>query len=198
MNEQQVEEAEPTGRDSGFTPHLEREYREEHRDELQEDLDLDNPMAVPELRKITVNMGLGDLEDPREQIQAAREDLARMTGQQPVVTRARKSIAGFNIREGDPIGLKVTLRGSRMYAFLERLVKVVIPRIKDFRGLDPHSMDGQGNFSFGIDEQVTFPGIEIEEIMFVQGMDICITTDARNDREGLALLEALGMPFQDQ
>lgn len=178
-------------------PSLENEFEEEGRERLKEELDLDNIMGVPELAKITVNMGLGDVSDQRQRVQQAKEQLAVMTGQEPVVTEAKRSIAGFNIRKGDPVGLKVTLRGEHMYAFLERLITVVIPRIKDFSGLEPSSFDGDGNFSMGLEEQVTFPEIEVDAVQEVQGMDICITTTAENDEEGLALLNELGMPFQD-
>ncbi len=178
-------------------PSLENEFEEEGRERLKEELDLDNIMGVPELAKITVNMGLGDVSDQRQRVQQAKEQLAVMTGQEPVVAEAKRSIAGFNIRKGDPVGLKVTLRGEHMYAFLERLITVVIPRIKDFSGLEPSSFDGDGNFSMGLEEQVTFPEIEVDAVQEVQGMDICITTTAENDEEGLALLNELGMPFQD-
>jgi large subunit ribosomal protein L5 len=192
---------ETTGAETGdvqaLDPSLKNEFEEEGRERLQEELDLDNIMGVPELAKITVNMGLGDVSDQRERVRRAKEELAVMTGQEPVVTEAKRSIAGFNIRKGDPVGLKVTLRGERMYAFLERFVTVVIPRIKDFSGLDPSSFDGDGNFSMGLDEQVTFPEIEVDAVHNVQGMDVCITTTAENDEEGLALLNELGMPFQD-
>ncbi len=194
--EKQTDEQEATG-DTAVEPELQETYREEVRSQLKERLELDNLLGVPELDKITVNMGLGDVSEDRDRVEWAREDLARITGQQPVVTKAHKSVAGFNIREGDPVGVKVTLRGSRMYAFLERLITVVIPRIKDFSGLDPDAMDGQGNFSMGIDEQGTFPGIDVNELNAVQGMDICITTTAEDDEAGLALLDELGMPFKE-
>lgn len=178
-------------------PSLKNEFEEDGRERLKDELDLDNIMGVPELAKITVNMGLGDVSDQRERVRRAKEQLAVMTGQEPVVTEAKRSIAGFNIRKGDPVGLKVTLRGERMYAFLERLISVVIPRIKDFSGLSPSSFDGDGNFSMGLEEQVTFPEIEVDAVQDVQGLDVCITTTAENDEGGLALLNELGMPFQD-
>ncbi len=193
MAETETENAASTG----GAPELERRYHEEIRPELKEELGLDSIMAVPELTKITVNVGLGQNEDQRDRINAATEDLKRITSQQPVVTRAKKAVAAFDIREGDPIGVKVTLRKTRMYAFLERLIHLVIPRFRDFRGLDPDAMDGSGNFSMGIENQTVFPGIDIDEVEYVNGMDVCISTSADNDRDGLALLRALGMPFQE-
>jgi len=192
-DEQQTNEE--TGR--SVDPELQRTFEQEGREQLKEELDLDNIMGVPELKKITVNMGLGDVSDQRDRVEWAREDLARITGQQPVITRAQKSVAGFNIRDGDPVGVKVTLRGARMYAFLERLITVAIPRIKDFSGLDPDGLDGQGNFAMGIDEQGTFPGIDVNSVNAVQGMDVCLTTSADNDEEGLALFRELGLPFRE-
>ncbi len=179
-------------------PSLLKEFEEGGRMRLKDELNLDNIMGVPELEKITVNMGLGDVSNQRDRVRKAKQELARMTGQEPVVTEAKRSIAGFNIRQGDPVGVKVTLRGVRAYAFLERLITVVIPRIKDFSGLDPGSFDGHGNFSLGLEEQVTFPEIDVDEVQNVQGMDICITTTAEDDEDGLALLNELGMPFQER
>ncbi len=186
------------GEEHAVEPELKQTYADEVRPRLKEELDRDNIMGVPELKKITVNMGLGDVSEQRDRVEWAKEDLALITGQQPVVTRAHKSIAGFNIREGDPVGVKVTLRGDRMYAFLERLITIVIPRIKDFSGLDPDAMDGQGNFSMGIDEQGTFPGIDVNEVSAVQGMDVTITTSADDDEAGRTLLTELGMPFREE
>ena len=163
---------------------------------LFKELALDNVMQVPKLVKITLNMGVGEAANDKKLLTGARQDLELITGQKSVATKARKSVAGFKIREGWPIGAKVTLRGDRMYEFLERLISVSIPRIRDFRGLNRKSFDGQGNYSFGVKEQIIFPEIEYDKIDVLRGLDICITTSAKNDKEGLSLLLALGFPFK--
>ena len=153
-------------------------------------------MAVPRISKITLNMGLGDAVTDKKIIQHAVDDMTKIAGQKPIVTLSRKSVAGFKIRDGWPIGAKVTLRRERMYEFLERLVTVALPRIRDFRGINPRSFDGQGNYSFGVTEQIIFPEIDYDKIDKIRGMDITITTTARNDDEGRALLDAFQFPFR--
>jgi large subunit ribosomal protein L5 len=170
-------------------------FREELLPRLQDELGLGNPMEVPRLEKIVVNMGVGDAVKDARMLEAALDDLAVVTGQKPVVTKARKSIAGFKLREGMAIGAKVTLRGDRMWEFLDRLVTLALPRIRDFRGLDPDAFDGRGNYTLGVTEQLIFPEIDYDKVVKVRGMDITIVTTARDDDEGRALLRALGFPF---
>jgi large subunit ribosomal protein L5 len=180
------------------TARLKERYTAEVKDALAEQLGLSNPMDVPRLEKISVNMGVGDAIGDKGLIDAAVEDLAIITGQRPRVNRARKSIANFKLREGMPIGVAVTLRGERAWEFLDRLISVAIPRIRDFRGLDPGSFDGRGNYSFGVTEQLIFPEIDYDRVAKVRGMDITICTTARDDDGGRALLEAFGFPFRRQ
>lgn len=161
-----------------------------------EKLNLKNPMEVPKISKITVNMGVGEAVADRKVMEKATADLALLSGQKALVTRARKSVASFKIRDGYPIGAKVTLRRERMYEFLDRLVNIAIPRIRDFRGLSAKSFDGRGNFSMGVQEQIIFPEIEYDHIDSIRGMDITITTTAKNDEQGRALLEAFDFPFK--
>jgi large subunit ribosomal protein L5 len=163
---------------------------------LQEELGLQNPMRVPRLEKVVVNMGVGDALKDGRMLEAAVDDLTIITGQKPVVTKARKSIAGFKLREGQAIGAKVTLRGDRMWEFIDRLVAISIPRIRDFRGLNPDAFDGHGDFTLGLTEQLIFPEIDYDKVVQVRGMDITIVTTAKNDDEGRALLVALGFPFE--
>jgi large subunit ribosomal protein L5 len=170
-------------------------YREELVPALQDQLGLANVMQVPRLDKIVVNMGVGDALKDGRMLDAAVEDLTTITGQKPVITKARKSIAGFKLREGNAIGVKVTLRGDRMWEFFDRLVSIAIPRIRDFRGLDPRSFDGRGNYTFGLTEQLIFPEIDYDKVLKVRGMDITIVTTARTDDDGRALLLALGFPL---
>lgn len=177
---------------------LQEQYEEEVVPQLLEELPVDNVHGVPGVNKVTLNIGISVENKQKQRVEEARKTLATITAQEPVVTNARKAIAGFNIKKGDPVGCKVTLREGKMWAFLERLIHVVIPRIKDFRGLEPGGMDGSGNFAMGISEQAVFPEINVDNFEFHQGMDICITTTARNDSEGLKLLRALGFPFQDE
>ena len=182
--------------DTATTPRLQSLYREEIRDQLKEQLGLDNIMQVPRFEKIVVNMGVGEAVAQAKLLDGAVADLTTIAGQRPVITRAKKSIANFKIREGNPIGAKVTLRGARMWEFLDRLINLAIPRIRDFRGLSPRSFDGQGNYSFGVTEQLIFPEVDYDSIDTIRGMDITIVTTATTDEEGRALLEAFSFPFQ--
>ena len=175
---------------------LKEVYKNEIVSKLQGQFGYQSVMEVPKITKITLNMGVGEASQDRKAIDGAVADLALITGQKPLVTKARKSVAGFKIREGWPIGAKVTLRGERMYEFLDRLVSMAIPRIRDFRGLNPKSFDGQGNYSMGVKEQIVFPEIDYDKIDKIRGMDITITTTAKNDEEGRALLEAFQFPLK--
>src|ERR1700736_5816592 len=174
---------------------LKTRYIEEIRPALIERFGYSTPMQAPRIEKISVNMGVGDAKQDSKVLESAIAQLATITGQRPNVRRARKSIAQFKVREGIPVGLAVTLRNERSYEFLDRLMSVAIPRIRDFRGLNPRSFDGRGNYSMGVREQIIFPEIDYDEIDQVRGLDITITTTASNDEESFALLEALGMPF---
>ncbi|HSN72598.1 MAG TPA: 50S ribosomal protein L5 [Steroidobacteraceae bacterium] len=175
---------------------LQQHYREKIVPELMSSLGLTNPMQVPRITKITVNTGVGEAVADKKLIDNAAGDLAKITGQKPLVTRARKSVASFKVRDGMPIGCKVTLRGARMYEFLDRLINIAIPRVRDFRGLSPRSFDGRGNYNMGVREQIIFPEIAYDQIDALRGMDITITTSARDDREGRALLDAFNFPFR--
>lgn len=177
-------------------PRLKVRYREELRPRLMEELGLRNVMQVPRPVKVVVNMGVGDgVREPR-QLDGAVRDLAQITGQKPLITKAKKSIAGFKIREGQSIGAKVTLRGDRMWEFLDRLLSVALPRIRDFRGLAPKGFDGHGNYTLGLTEQLVFPEVDYDKIERVRGMDITVVTTADTDEQGRALLRALGFPFR--
>ena len=175
---------------------LEEFYKQEVVPKLMEKFGYTNPMQVPRLTKITLNMGVGEAKTDAKVLDSAVEELTTIAGQRAHVRKARKSIAGFKLREGMPVGARVTLRGARMWEFLDRLVSIALPRIRDFRGLNPRSMDGRGNFSLGIREQIIFPEIDYDQIAGIRGLDVAITTTAANDEQGLALLRALGMPFQ--
>jgi len=177
-------------------PRMKVLYQDTLRSQLQEQLELDNVMLVPRLLKISVNAGVGAALTNRGILDGAVEDLARITGQKPAITRAKKSIAGFKLREGNAIGCKVTLRGDRMWEFYDRLVSLAIPRIRDFRGLSPRSFDGHGNYTFGVTEQLIFPEINYDQVNQIRGMDITFVTSATNDEGGRALLTALGFPFR--
>jgi large subunit ribosomal protein L5 len=179
-------------------PRLKERYDEELRAKLKEELGFSSLMRVPRLTKITLNMGVGDAKVEAKALDSAIEELTTIAGQRAQVRKARKSIAGFKLREGMPIGARVTLRGDRMWEFLDRLVSIAIPRIRDFRGLAPESFDGRGNYSIGIREQIIFPEINYDDIQTVRGLDVAITTTAQNDDEGLALLRGLGMPFRER
>ena len=175
---------------------LQQQYREKIVPELQKSLGLANPMQVPKITKITVNMGVGEAVADKKAMDGAVGDLTKITGQKPQVTKSRKAIAAFKLRAGVPVGCKVTLRGARMYEFLDRLVSVAMPRIRDFRGLSARSFDGRGSYTFGVKEQIIFPEIAYDQIDAIRGMDITITTTARDDREGRALLESFNFPFR--
>jgi large subunit ribosomal protein L5 len=181
--------------DNGYTPRLKVRYRDELVARLKDELGLDNVMQVPRLEKVVLNVGVGDAVKDGRLLDAAVDDLTVITGQKPVVTKARKSIAGFKLRQGMPIGAKVTLRGDRMWEFVDRLVSLALPRIRDFRGLDPKGFDGRGNFTLGVTEQLIFPEIDYDKVLQVRGMDITVVTTARDDDRGRALLVALGFPF---
>jgi large subunit ribosomal protein L5 len=174
---------------------LQTRYREEILPALTERFGYSTPMRAPRILKVTVNMGVGDAKQDSKMLDAASEQLATITGQRPNVRRARKSIAQFKVREGMPVGVAVTLRGARGFEFLDRLMSVAIPRIRDFRGLNPRSFDGRGNYSMGVREQIIFPEVDYDEVDQVRGLDITITTTAQSDDEAFALLEAFGMPF---
>jgi large subunit ribosomal protein L5 len=184
-----------SGGENGYVPRLKQRYEDELRAELQEELGLSSVMQVPRLQKITLNMGVGDAKTDAKQLDAAIDELTTIAGQRAQTRRARKSIAAFKLREGMPVGARVTLRGARMYEFLDRLASIALPRIRDFRGLDPDSFDGRGNYSLGVREQIIFPEIDYDDIARVRGLDITLTTSAKTDEEALALLRALGLPF---
>ncbi len=180
---------------TGHQPRLKRRYREQIVPALQQQLALGNVMEVPRLEKVVVNVGLGEAIQDAKALEGAIRDLATITGQRPRVNRARRSIAGFKVREGMPIGVKVTLRGDRMWEFVDRLLSVVLPRIRDFRGLNPDSFDGNGNYTFGVTEQLVFPEIGYDDIDAVRGMDITLVTTVSSDEHARALLDAFGLPF---
>jgi large subunit ribosomal protein L5 len=178
------------------TPRLKERFHEQVLPRLQRELGFSNPMQVPRLEKVVVNVGVGDALRDGRMLEAAVDDLTIITGQKPVITKARKSIAGFKLREGQAIGAKVTLRGDRMWEFIDRLVAIAIPRIRDFRGLNPNAFDGHGDYTLGLTEQLIFPEIDYDKVLQVRGMDITVVTTGRNDDEGRALLVALGFPFE--
>ena len=180
---------------SEYAPRMKQRYREDIVPLLKDELGLANVMQVPRLEKIVVNMGVGDAVKDGRMLEAAIADLEVITGQKPVVTKARKSIAGFKLREGMAIGAKVTLRGDRMWEFLDRLVSLALPRIRDFRGLDPNAFDGRGNYTLGVTEQLIFPEVDYDKVLKVRGMDITVVTTATDDDAGRSLLIALGFPF---
>jgi large subunit ribosomal protein L5 len=177
-------------------PRLKVRYDTELRAQLKDTLGLGNIMEVPRFEKIVLNMGVGRATQTASLLEGAQRDLEQITGQKPIVTKARRSIAGFKLREGNSIGAKVTLRGDRMWEFFDRLVSIAIPRIRDFRGLPPNAFDGRGNYTFGVTEQLIFPEIDYDKIDTTRGMDITIVTTARTDAEGRALLDAFGFPFR--
>jgi large subunit ribosomal protein L5 len=181
---------------NGYSPRLKDRFDAEIRDRLKEQLSYSSVMKVPRVEKITVNMGVGDAKINARALDRAVEELTIITGQRAQITRAKKSIAGFKIREGMPIGTKVTLRGARMWEFLDRLVSIALPRIRDFRGLSPASFDGRGNYSIGIREQIIFPEVDYDDVETVRGLDVTITTSADTDEEAFALLRELGLPFR--
>ncbi len=184
------------GPTQGSPPRLKQRYEAEVRQQLRQTLGLANVMEVPRLEKIVLNMGVGGATQQPSLLEGAVRDLTVIAGQKPLVTRAKKSIAGFKVREGNAIGAKVTLRGDRMWEFLDRLISLAIPRVRDFRGLPSNSFDGRGNYTFGVGEQLIFPEIDYDRIDAVRGLDVTIVTTARNDAEGKALLDAFGFPFR--
>jgi large subunit ribosomal protein L5 len=181
-----------------MAPRLKEKYTAEVKDQLMADLELGNVMQVPTLSKIVVNMGAGDAAADSKLIKGVVEDLRLITGQQPKVNRARKSVSNFKLREGQAVGASVTIRGDRMWEFFDRLIALSIPRIRDFRGLNPNGFDGRGNYSFGVNEQLIFPEIDYDKVMKIRGLDITLVTTAETDAQGKALLEAFGFPFRRQ
>jgi large subunit ribosomal protein L5 len=181
---------------NGYAPRLKVQYDREIRPRLKEALGLPSVMQVPRVEKITLNMGVGEAKTNAKALDAAAEQLTLIAGQRAQIRRAKKSIAGFKLREGMPIGAKVTLRGARMYEFLDRLASIALPRIRDFRGLSPRAFDGRGNYSLGIREQIIFPEINYDDVDAIRGLDVAITTSARTDEEAFALLRELGLPFR--
>ncbi|MCS6797020.1 MAG: 50S ribosomal protein L5 [Myxococcota bacterium] len=179
-----------------YVPRLKQRYREQVVPALMKELGLRNPMQVPRLVKIVVNMGLGEATQNAKIVESAQADLARITGQKAVVTRARKAISSFKLREGAPIGVMVTLRRDRMWEFLDRLVTLALPRVRDFKGTSPRAFDGRGNYTLGIREQIIFPEVDIEKVERIKGMNVTFVTTARTDDHGRALLRMLGMPFR--
>jgi large subunit ribosomal protein L5 len=181
---------------NGYRPRLKQRFDQEVRGRLKEEFEYSSAMKVPRIDKITLNMGVGDAKVNARALDKAIEELTIIAGQRAQTTRAKKSIAGFKIREGMPIGAKVTLRGARMWEFLDRLVSIALPRIRDFRGLSPASFDGRGNYSLGVREQIIFPEIDYDDVETIRGLDVTITTSAGTDEEALALLRELGLPFR--
>jgi large subunit ribosomal protein L5 len=175
---------------------LKDRYREEIAPALKERFEIQNPMRIPKLNKIVVNMGVGEAAQDSRRLDGAMEDLARITGQKPQLRRARKSIAGFKIRDGMPVGARVTLRGERMWEFLDRLISIALPRVRDFRGISPRSFDGRGNFALGLREQTIFPEVSYDSIDTTRGLDVAVVTTAESDEEARELLRMLGMPFR--
>jgi len=185
-----------TATEATAVPRLKARYDDEIRDALKEQLGVTNVMQVPRLEKIVINMGVGAAVGQPSLLEGAVKDLTRIAGQKPIITRARKSIANFKLREENPIGTKVTLRGARMWEFLDRLISLAIPRMRDFRGLNPRSFDGNGNYTFGVSDQLIFPEVDYDSIDAPRGMDITIVTTAKTNAEGKALLDAFGFPFK--
>ncbi|MEW6574780.1 50S ribosomal protein L5 [Sphingorhabdus sp.] len=181
-----------------YTPRMKSRYEDVIAKAMTEKFGYKNRMAIPKIEKITLNMGVGEGSQDKKKVTTALEEMKLIAGQQPVITRARKSIAGFKLREGMPIGVKVTLRGARMYEFLDRLVTIAMPRIRDFRGLNPNSFDGRGNFAMGLKEQIIFPEISYDAIDTVRGMDVIVTTTANSDDEARELLRLFGFPFPQE
>jgi large subunit ribosomal protein L5 len=180
---------------NGYVPRLKEQYERDLRPRLKDELGVSSVMQVPRIQKITLNMGVGEAKTDAKQLDSAIEELTTIAGQRAQVRRARRSIAGFKLREGMPVGARVTLRGARMWEFLDRLVSIALPRIRDFRGLSPGSFDGRGNYSLGIREQIIFPEIDYDSIAQIRGLDVAITTSAGTDEEARALLRGLGLPF---
>jgi large subunit ribosomal protein L5 len=179
-----------------YTPRLKERYRSELVASLKDELGLGNVMQVPRPEKVVVNFGIGEASKDAKVLEGAVKDLTIITGQKPAVRRARKSLATFKLREGQPVGVATTMRGDRMWDFIDRLTSIVLPRVRDFRGLNPRSFDGRGNYTFGFNEQLVFPEIDYDDIDATRGMDITVVTTAKTDEEGRALLKALGFPFR--
>ena len=184
--------------DAKYTPRMKRIYEEQVRKALVEQFGYKNEMEIPRIEKIVINMGVGDATQDKKRVEAAAAEMTAIAGQRAVVSKAKKSIAQFKLREGMPIGCKVTLRRERMYEFLDRLITIALPRVRDFRGLNPKSFDGRGNYAMGLKEQIVFPEINYDRIDKVRGMDVIITTTAKNDDEARELLRAFGFPFTDR
>jgi large subunit ribosomal protein L5 len=180
------------------TPRLKQKYLDQVVPALERQLNTTNAMRVPKFTKIVVNMGVGEAAGDAKQIESAMDELAQITGQKPRLNKAKKSVAGFKIRQGMPVGASVTLRGDRMWEFLDRLIAIAIPRIRDFRGLNPRSFDGRGNYSFGVTEQLVFPEVDYDKVTTIRGMDITVCTTAEHDEDARALLDAFGFPFRRQ
>ena len=189
---------EETAQENGYAPRLKVQYEQELRPQLKEELGVASIMQVPRISKITLNMGVGDAKTEAKALESAVEELTTIAGQRAQTRRAKKSIAAFKLREGMPIGTRVTLRGARMYEFLDRLVSIALPRIRDFRGLGPGSFDGRGNYSIGLREQIIFPEINYDDVSTIRGLDVTITTTAETDEAAFALLRGLGMPFAER
>lgn len=183
--------------DTAYVPRLKTQYQDVIRGALIEKFDLKNPMQVPALEKVVLNMGIGETTQDTKKINSAFEDMQAIAGQKPVITRARNSIAGFKVRENMPLGVKVTLRGARMYEFIDRLVTVALPRVRDFRGLNANSFDGNGNFAMGLKEHIVFPEINYDKVDTIWGMDIIVTTTTKDDDQARELLRAFNFPFND-
>ena len=196
MAEGQTEEAGVAARPADYKPRAKVLYEETARKVLLDEFKYENVMQVPKVEKVVINMGIGEAVNDRKKVENAANDLALIAGQRPVITRARKSIASFKVREGMALGAKVTLRGVRMYEFLDRLTTIALPRVKDFRGLNPKSFDGRGNFSMGLKEHIVFPEIDYDKVDEIWGMDIIVVTSAKNDGEAQALLRQLNFPFR--
>jgi large subunit ribosomal protein L5 len=179
-------------------PRLKDQYHSDVRSALKDHFEIANPMAVPRVQKVVISMGMGDAKDDKTRLEQVREQLGLIAGQKPIMTRARRSVSNFNLREGQHVGCMVTLRGSRMWEFLDRLISLAIPRVKDFRGLNPSGFDGRGNYNMGLAEQSVFPEIDPANITFVQGMNISIQTSAETDEQAKELLARLGMPFREK
>src|SRR5213596_1110877 len=197
MSTTRVREVRKEAARASYAPRLKTLYEQELRGNLKNELDLSSTMEVPRIEKITLNMGVGEAKTDAKQLDSALDELTTIAGQRAQVRRAKKSVAQFKIREGMPIGAKVTLRGARMYEFLDRLVSIALPRIRDFRGLNPRSFDGRGNYSLGIAEQIIFPEINYDDIQQVRGLDVAITTTAETDDQARALLRGLGLPYAE-
>ena len=191
----EVKAAEPAAPAEKVTPRMKTQYLEEIAPALLKKFGYKSVMQIPKLEKIIVNVGCGESKNNAKEIEAICKDIAAITGQKPITTKARKSVANFKVREGETVGVKVTLRGSKMYEFLDRLFSVALPRVRDFRGINPNSFDGRGNYAFGLKEQLIFPEIEYDKVDKIRGMDICICTSAHTDEEAKELLSMLGAPF---